>query len=929
MSTNVIPKAIGDIKITASLFAAGLQCLTKCFLLSCGERGSDNGYAHWVQAHNESYQDQATQLLVARVDSAACTTGLADAKDLTGTEWRLAMNFRAHAHNLESIIPMIERVTEGQGELARFVPIRFVYTNKLSPHDKLRAAFDALVLSEMLRRALDVARIVHGDEHARLTVKTAPLMGEVRKKVARIGKVLSSQSPPDPMLTRQCGECEFEVRCRQNAKEKDDLSLLAGMTREERQRFNNKGIFTITQLSYTFRPRRRPKKLSSKREKYHHAIRALAIRENKTHVVGNPELKVAGTPVYLDVEALPDRDFYYLIGLRFHNTTQGTIQRSLWADSRADEKEIWTDFLGVLSEIDNPVLVHYGSYETVFLRRMCQRYGDLSNSSSLDRVINSGVNLLSFVFAQIYFPTYSNGLKDVARFLGFFWSDPDVSGGQSIVWRHQWEKQGDPTYRRRLVTYNSEDCEALELIAAVIAKLSSEDDAGSTGNGAVAVESLKSVQTMWPRFSSPIPEFEQINKTARWDYQRDRVYVRTSNHIKQISAKKQIKRTSRRRTAKVIQYPEHTACPVCNLEGRRTYRATKVLHDLHIGRFSVRSRLVKYQYSVFWCSTCRASFGVPKEFWPGSKYGRNLVAYVIYHAIKLYVPRAIIGQSLNRFLGTGLNSNIIHNLKNNAARCYQETHRIILDNLINGSLLHVDETRVSIRGRTAYVWVLTNLHEVSYLYSDTREGSFVQELLKGFKGVLVSDFYAAYDSLGCPQQKCLIHLMRDLNVEVLKAPYDEELKGMVRCFAELLRPIVETVDRFGLKKYFLRKHLAFVGRFYARLGKRSLQSEAAIKCQQRFEKNRGKLFTFLEYDGVPWNNNNAEHAIKAFARLREVIRGTCTADAIQDLLVLLSICQTCEYQGIDFLDFLRSGEKDVQVFAQRKAIARTNPLLGH
>ena len=46
----------------------------------------------------------------------------------------------------------------------------------------------------------------------------------------------------------------------------------------------------------------------------------------------------------------------------------------------------------------------------------------------------------------------------------------------------------------------------------------------------------------------------------------------------------------------------------------------------------------------------------------------------------------------------------------------------------------------------------------------------MQKLLKGFKGVLVSDFYPAYDWMECPQQKCLIHLMRDLNEDMLKNP---------------------------------------------------------------------------------------------------------------------------------------------------------------
>src|SRR5438034_2552082 len=88
------------------------------------------------------------------------------------------------------------------------------------------------------------------------------------------------------------------------------------MSEMERQKLRSKGIFTVTQLSYTFRPRRRPKRLRDKREKYHHSLKALAVREKKIHIVGRPALKDESTPVYLDVEGLPDRDFYYLIGVR-------------------------------------------------------------------------------------------------------------------------------------------------------------------------------------------------------------------------------------------------------------------------------------------------------------------------------------------------------------------------------------------------------------------------------------------------------------------------------------------------------------------------------------------------------------------------------------------------------------------------------------
>ena len=110
-------------------------------------------------------------------------------------------------------------------------------------------------------------------------------------------------------------------------------------------------------------------------------------------------------------------------------------------------------------------------------------------------------------------------------------------------------------------------------------------------------------------------------------------------------------------------------------------------------------------------------------------------------------------------------------------------------------------------------------------------------------------------------------------------------------FGEILRGIVATIDRRGLKRHFLRKHRLEVERFYRHLSRTIYQSEAALKCKERFEKNREKLFTFLDHDGVPWNNNNVEHAIKAFARLRRAIEGLSTPKGIEEYLILLSVCQ--------------------------------------
>ena len=391
-------------KITADVFEAFLKCPTKCWLRAAGESSTGNTYAEWVKTQNQSYRATETARLVAESpNDEVCSRQPGESenrqvavgleRDGAGADGFLCPGIRLHA---------VERVpSEGRGKAAQFIPIRFIFRNKLTKDDKLLLAFDALVLSQVLGREVSLGKIIHGDDHATLKVKTSALAGEVRKRLEKIAALLSSPAPPDLVLNRHCAECEFQARCRKMAVEKDDLSLLAGMSAKERQKLRSKGIFTVTQLSYTFRPRRRPKRLRDKREKYHHSLKALAIREKKIHIVGSPELKIEGTPVYLDVEGLPDRDFYYLIGLRIGNG-ESAVQHSLWADTVEDEGKIWREFLAILETVEKPVLIHYGSYETTFLKRMGERYGEpLKAILSRQKPLQSAVNLLSVIFAQI------------------------------------------------------------------------------------------------------------------------------------------------------------------------------------------------------------------------------------------------------------------------------------------------------------------------------------------------------------------------------------------------------------------------------------------------------------------------------------------------------------------------------------------------
>ena len=317
---------------------------------------------------------------------------------------------------------------------------------------------------------------------------------------------------------------------------------------------------------------------------------------------------------------------------------------------------------------------------------------------------------------------------------------------------------------------------------------------------------------------------------------------------------------------------------------------------------------------------------MPEESsWTRSNLGPGIVAYSLYQNIGLRLSQENVDRSIDRFFGLNLAIGTTGRIKAKAANKYSETYDRIVKRLCEGQLLHADETKISVGGMDGFVWVLANMEEVAYIYNETRQGDTLHSLLKDFTGVLVSDFYAAYDGIQCPQQKCLIHLIRDLNDAVLKYPFDGELKSLVKGFADLVRPMVETVDRHGLKTHFLGKHLVAVGRFYRRISGTAFQSESAIKCKERFEKNKDKLFTFLKHDGVPWNNNNAEHAIKAFAMLRHVIKGVTSEKGLRDYLVMLSICETCKYEKVDFLDFLLSGEKDIGAFVKSKSRKPVSP----
>jgi len=114
---------------------------------------------------------------------------------------------------------------------------------------------------------------------------------------------------------------------------KDDLSLLRSIGEKEIAKYARRGIFSVTQLSYTFRSRKKYMGSNRKGQLHQHALQALAIREKKVYVLGTPGLPFPSPRIYFDIEGDPERRFDYLLGMIVE--AKGVVERhSFWPTAR-------------------------------------------------------------------------------------------------------------------------------------------------------------------------------------------------------------------------------------------------------------------------------------------------------------------------------------------------------------------------------------------------------------------------------------------------------------------------------------------------------------------------------------------------------------------------------------------------------------------
>ena len=479
-----------------------------------------------------------------------------------------------------------------------------------------------------------------------------------------------------------------------------------------------------------------------------------------------------------------------------------------------------------------------------------------------------------------------------------------------------------------LLSYNQEDCQALKLLTDELYRIRHSADTLSE------IDFANQPKKQSTEVSKEIHrQFKVVLKFAYTDYDKTKITFRQdrsgeselSRKKKNCNVKK--KRKIKTKATRVVKVPQREFCPS---HPRNHLKPTEQVSrrqivDLVLMKTGIKKIGIAYEGVKGYCSKCGRSYAPPAlNNYSAMRqlYRHGFKAWHVYHRVALRMPYENIKELVEEQFNEQPSVSSITNFIRHFAQYYAKTEEFIIQRLLDSPFIQVDETPVNIRGGNQYVWVFTDGNQVFFKLRETREAMIVHELLADYKGVLISDFYPGYDSVQCRQQKCWVHLIRDINNDLWANPFDAEFEIFVLEVRNLIIPIMETVQKYDLKRRNLNKFKKPVDKFYKRvITEKYYKSELTLKYQSRFIKYQNSLFTFLEYDGIPWHNNTSENALRHLT-VQEKISGTFFSSAMHDYLVLLGIRQTCRFQGKSFFKFLFSGEIDLNKFEAHKRKSR-------
>ena len=222
--------------------------------------------------------------------------------------------------------------------------------------------------------------------------------------------------------------------------------------------------------------------------------------------------------------------------------------------------------------------------------------------------------------------------------------------------------------------------------------------------------------------------------------------------------------------------------------------------------------------------------------------------------------------------------------------------------------IHADETGWHVDGINHWLHCYAAVDAIVYLIDRSRGSKVVESLLgKKYSGVLISDFLAAYNSIKCRKQRCLVHLLRLIKKQLLyfegdrkKTKYFLQLKALVKRIIELSRQteLEKLPTDFSIKKADLLGQLR-------RMLKRQLGHPKADKFIRKLHKHIEELVTCLDFAEICAHNNWAERLLRGNVIMRKITFGNRSDNGVQNHQILMSLLQTARLRQLNPLAFFQ------------------------
>jgi predicted RecB family nuclease len=260
--------------------------------------------------------------------------------------------------------------------------------------------------------------------------------------------------------------------CNKKAIETNDVSLVAGISAKTKGKFVDHGYKTVQDLARAKLENLIEINGVGKKTAIKYVTTAKALDTNKPIIFDKdaiefPDCKVE---IFLDLEGIdptmadentPQID--YLIGILVReNSTEKYIPFT--AKDTDHEKEMLLEFLEFIKNQNDYVIYHYHHYEKTHLTKMMDEYEIDMTTQNL--VFDNMIDIHKSATNSVIFPTYGNGLKQIAPYLGFKWRHKDVNATESISIYLDFVKNPKENQERfqKVIDYNEDDCVATRVI---------------------------------------------------------------------------------------------------------------------------------------------------------------------------------------------------------------------------------------------------------------------------------------------------------------------------------------------------------------------------------------------------------------------------------------------------------------------------------